>query len=86
MASVNLQHCKFSNFAERGVAFDYTVTDNSVTISENNNDFATVTVRVDGVALERDETFQLRLVAASPPAGAFCLDTLDVVIVDGNGI
>ena len=49
-------------------------------------DSATVTIRVDGIALEQDETFQLRLVANSPPAGIFCLDTLDFVIEDGNGI
>ena len=49
-------------------------------------DSATVTIRVDGIALEQDETFQLRLVANSPPQGIFCLDTLDFVIEDGNGI
>ena len=48
------------------------------------NGFATVTVHVDGIALEEDETFQLRLVANSPPPGIFCLDTLDFVIEDNN--
>ena len=55
-------------------------------ITPDRNDSATVTIRVDGIALEQDETFQLRLVANSLPQGIFCLDTLDVVIEDGNGI
>ena len=75
-----------SNFAGRGAAFDYSVTDNTVTIGQGRNGFATVTVRVDGIALEQEETFQLRLVANSPPPGIFCLDTLELVIEDGNGI
>ena len=57
-----------------------------VTISIDENDFATVTIRVDGIALEPDETFQLRLVTNSPPYEIFCLDTLDFVIEDGDGI
>jgi hypothetical protein len=47
---------------------------------------------VDGVALEPDETFQLRLVPNPQQnplpdvSRIFCLDTLDFVIEDGNGI
>ena len=57
-----------------------------VTIEPGTNGFATVTIRVDGIALEPDETFQLRLVTSSPPPRVFCLETLDFVIEDGNGI
>ena len=57
-----------------------------VTIAPGSNGFATVTIRVDGIALEPDETFQLRLVTSSPPPRVFCLETLDFVIEDGNGI
>ena len=53
-----------------------------VTIAPGRNSFATVTVRIDGIALEPNETFQLRLVASSPPPRVFCLDTLDFVIED----
>ena len=74
------------NFAGRGAAFDYSVTNNTVSIAPGSNDFATVTVRVDGIALEPDEIFQLRLVASSPLVGIFCLDTLEIIIEDGNGI
>ncbi len=63
-----------------------------VTIAEDSNGFATVTVRVDGIALEPDETFQLRL-EPNPQQNPlpdvsriFCLDTLDFIIEDGNGI
>lgn len=58
-----------------------------VTISQGNNDFATVTIRVDGIALEPDETFQLRLVPNNPAAveNIFCIDTLTLIIEDGNG-
>ena len=73
-------------FAGRGVAFDYTVTDNMVTITRDRNDFATVTIRMDSIALEEDETFQLKLVANPQPSKIFCLDTLDLVIEDGSGI
>jgi hypothetical protein len=75
-----------------GAGFDYTVTDNMVTIAENSNGFATVTVRVDGVALEPDETFQLKLVPNPQQnplpdvSRIFCLDTLYFVIEDGTGI
>ena len=71
-----------SSFAGRGAAFDYSITDNTVTIGQGRNGFATVTVHIDGIALEPDETFQLRLVASSPPPGVFCLDTLDFIIED----
>ena len=74
-----------SNFAGRGAAFDYTITGRMVSIEPGKNTFATVTIRVDGVALEPDETFQLKLVASQPPR-VFCLDTLDLVIEDGDGI
>ena len=56
------------------------------TIMPDRNGFATVTVRIDGIALEPDETFQLKLVANLPLSGIFCLDTLDLVIEDCNGI
>jgi hypothetical protein len=58
-----------------------------VTIAPSRNGFATITIRVDSIALEPDETFQLRLVANMPQPGIiFCLDTLDFVIEDSNGI
>ena len=79
------QSCSNSNFAGRGAAFDYTITSSMVTISPGNNALATVTIRVDGVALEPNETFQLKLVADPPPPRIFCLDTLDLVIGDGDG-
>ena len=59
-----------------------------VTISPGNNDFITVNIRDDGIALEEDETFQLRLVVNTPPTllrEAFCLDTLNLIIEDSNG-
>ena len=64
------------------------MTDNTVTISQGSSDFATVTIRVDGIALEPDETFQLRLVPNNPAAvgDIFCIDTLDLIIEDGNGM
>ena len=91
MASVTLfsivMHQSYnSNFAGRGVAFDYTVTDNTVTIARDRNDSAIVTILMDGIALEEDETFQLKLVASPQPSRIFCLDTLYLVIEDGNGI
>ena len=57
-----------------------------VTIMPDRNGSATVTIRIDGIALEPDETFQLKLVANLPLSGIFCLDTLDLVIEDCNGI
>ena len=57
-----------------------------VTIEHDRNDFVTVTIQVDGIALEPDETFQLKLVANPQPSRIFCLDTLDLVIEDNNGI
>ena len=69
-----------------GPAYDYTITDNTVTIAPGRNDFVTITVRVDSIALEPDETFRLRLVATQPPPGIFCNDTLDFVIEDGDGV
>ena len=78
--------CSNSNFAGRGAAFDYAITGSMVIITPGSNTFATITIRVDGVALEPDETFQLKLVADPPPPRIFCLDTLDVVIEDGDGI
>ena len=45
---------------------------------------------MDSIALEEDETFQLKLVAADNAnpqlSRIFCLDTLHLVIEDGNGI
>ena len=44
-------------------------------------------IRDDGIALEEDEIFQLRLVVNTPPTlwgEMFCLDTLNLVIEDGN--
>ena len=76
------QIIKTSNHTGSGSAFDYTVTRNTITIAPGRNDFATVTVRVDGIALELDETFRLKLVANPPPPRIFCLDTLDLVIED----
>ena len=69
-----------------GAGRDYSVTGNMVTIMPDRNDFATVAIRIDGIALEPDETFQLKLVANLPLSGIFCLDTLDLVIEDSNGI
>ena len=57
-----------------------------VMIMPDRNGFATVTIQIDGIALEPDETFQLKLVANLPLSGIFCLDTLDLVIEDRNGI
>ena len=77
-----------SNLAGRGAAFDYIVTDNTVTISSSSNEFVTVIIQEDGIALEEDETFQLRLVANPPPVGEiiFCRDELNVTIQDSNGM
>lgn len=69
-----------------GPADDYTITDSTVTIAPGRNDFVTITVRVDSVALEPDETFRLRLVADPPPPGIFCNDILDFVIEDGDSM
>ncbi len=45
--------------------------------------FLQVTFRVDSVALEPDETFQLRLSSnPPPPAGSFFLNNLDMTIQD----
>ena len=45
-----------------------------------------VTFRVDGVALEPDETFQLRLTTTPVlPAGVFFVDTVNVTILDPDG-
>ena len=57
-----------------------------VTIEHDRNDFVTIVIRVDDIALEPDETFQLKLVANPQPLRIFCLDTLDLVIEDNNGI
>ena len=72
--------------AERGSGRDYTVTNTGGTITSESTDAATVIIRVDGVALERNETFQLKLEVESPPTGdVFCIDILDVVIQDSDG-
>ena len=49
-------------------------------------DTVTITLEVDGVALEPDETFQLRLVpeneASMPGLDTFLVDMLEVTIID----
>ena len=72
-----------SNAAGRGAANDYTLSNTMLSISSTSGDAATVTIRVDGVALEEDETFQLVLTATPQPIGYFfCFDVLNVIIED----
>ena len=54
-----------------------------MTVRESGTASLQVTFHVDGVALEPDETFQLRL-TTNPvlPADVFFVDTLDVTIQD----
>ena len=71
--------------AGRGAGHDYTLTNSMVYITRTRIDSATVIIRLDNIALEQNETFQLRLEAKSLPSGHnFFIDTLDVVIQDSD--
>ncbi len=65
---------------------DFFIDDKSVTIRQNTGTSLHVTFVADRVALEPDETFQLRLSSnPPPPAGSFFLNNLDVTIQDPDG-
>ncbi len=71
-----------------GIGGDFFIDDLSARITPTTADSLQVTFRVDGVALEPDETFQLRLItdAAVPTdENYFFVDTLNVIIQDPDG-
>ena len=75
---------KFAHIEE----LDYTVDTLNVTVLANGQaDNVTLTLRVDAVAQEPNETFNLTLnplVAPIPREGLFFLDTIQVTIVDSD--
>ena len=62
---------------------DFFIDDTSLTVRGSGTASLQVTFRVDGVALETNETFQLRL-TTNPvlPADVFFVDTVNVTIQD----
>ena len=75
--------------AGEGPQFDYTVNTMRVRALANGQiDNVVVTFRVDTVAQERNETFNLTLTGLnlphSPRPGFFVVDTLPVAIVDSD--
>ncbi len=71
-----------------GSGGDFFIDDLTARITPTTGDSLQVTFRVDGVALEPDEMFQLRLTtdAAIPTAANyFFVDTLKVIIQDPDG-
>ena len=80
-----------SNTGE-GVAFDYTLTTTTARADEDGTPRSVSFIfRADSIAQEPDETLTLRLDAAPGTTipsgdGVFFQDTIDMTIIDGDGI
>ena len=71
----------------RGSNLDYVLTTDQVVISPNVEASVVITLRVDDIALEEEETLQLRLepVNALPPIDdTFCISETNLIIIDSD--
>ena len=74
-----------------GASNDYTVNNiQSLDVRPNRNATVQLTLRVDNVALEPDETLSLRLIptnplAINPGSNAFLLETIQITVEDSDG-
>ena len=77
-----------TSFVHIGESFDYAVSTSRVRVLTNGQtDNVAFILRVDSVAQEPNETFNLTLnplVAPTPREGLFFLDTIQVTIVDSD--
>ncbi len=70
-------------WADEGQGDDFFIDDKNLRISPTSESFLQVTFRVDSVALEPDESFQLSLSSdPPPPPGSFFLKNLNLTIQD----
>ena len=72
----------------QGQTDDFYIDDNDLIIRQTRGDELVLTFRVDSVALEPDETFQIQLSSTPPPPAGdnvFFLNTLNVTIEDPDG-
>ena len=79
------------SYTEEGTNADFTVTGRTLIhrVETDPNPSVSTVLRVDGLAQETDETFQLRLrpnpavpLSAFPGSNEFLLDTITVTIID----
>ena len=87
LALITGWYCKFyscSIVEGRGQTDDFFIEDKTVTVRGSGTTSLQVIFRVDGVALEPDETFRLRLTTTPnlESEDAFIIDTLNVTIQD----
>ena len=78
---------QFEIFAGRGSSLDYTLNTDQISISPDMEASVVITLRVDDIALEEQETLQLRLdpVGAQPPSdGTFCIAETTLTILDSD--
>ncbi len=73
-------------WADEGQGADFFIDDKNLRIRPTAGSFLQVTFRVDSIALEPDESFQVTLSSyPPPPAGSFFLNNLDMTIQDPDG-